>query len=98
MKRHKYTLIKYSKEWSKEFEVMHLTLNYIKKFNNFEELALTSRILTQKFFFLSPSKITKFCVITGRTRYTIKETLYSRQMFCARNSEGLMVGFFMSSW
>lgn len=97
MKRHKHSLLKHSRCWVKKTELKHITLNYIKKFSEFEELSITSKLLVESFFFLPVSKTTKFCMVTGRVRYTIKEALMSRHMFCSRNSDGVLVGFYMSS-
>jgi ribosomal protein S14 len=65
--------------------------------NNFEQVVETSKLFLSRKY-LPVSMLKNFCVITGRVRYTIKLTMFSRHMFYAKNSEGLLTGFFMSSW
>jgi ribosomal protein S14 len=98
MKRHKYTLPKYVKKLTKFRELRVLALKYIR-----EQAVLPNNSILfyarRKLRRLHPhaSKITTYCLVTGRVRYTIKDAQVSRQLFYEYCSEGFLPGYFFSS-
>jgi ribosomal protein S14 len=99
VKRHKYVFYKFPKKLIKSpnLQLKYIATSYLLK--NTPLLNLSTKFalnLFKKEFSMQPSKINTYCLITGRTRFTVKKTQTSRQIFFEHCSFGYNTGFFLS--
>ena len=98
MKRHLYKLPQYTEILTPRRELRVAALKYIR-----EQEILTSPAM--KFFarrklrrrHVHVSKTRTYCLVTGRVRYTIKDTQTSRHIFFEYCSAGFLPGYFFAS-
>lgn len=99
MKRHKYVFPKFIKKLHKNppLELKYISTNLIKSniklFNNSVNFSIG---IFLKNLSLHPSKINTYCLITGRTKFTVKNTQTSRHIFFEYCTNGYNTGFFQS--
>lgn len=99
MKRHKFVFPNFTKNLHKQpnIELRYITTKLLlansSLLNNSARFSL--KLLLEKFS-IQPSKINTYCLITGRTRFTVKNTQTSRQIFFEYCTEGYNAGFFQS--
>lgn len=98
MKRHKYVFPKYIQSITKNKELQIAALKYLrdqKLLKNKSFIFCLRNALAANYIPLS--KINTYCLVTGRIRYTIKNTQTSRHIFFEYCSSGFIPGFFFSS-